>query len=66
VAMADPGPLRERDLRVFTAVIEDGRRDDPGEAMPCRVVDRRHCSVPSKPARYEEIDVPGHLSAGGR
>jgi len=32
--MAASGLLRERDLHALTVVIEDGLRDDPGEAMP--------------------------------
>ena len=53
------GLLRERDLRVLTAVVEDGLRDDPGEAMPWVVFDRLHDLVPCDRARFEEINMPG-------
>jgi hypothetical protein len=43
--MAASGLLRERDLRALTAVVEDGLRDDAGEAMPWVVL--RHS--PGKP-----------------
>jgi len=58
--MAASGLLRERDLRALTAVIEDGLRDEPGEAMPWVVFDRLQQVIPSDFARYEEIDVQGH------
>ena len=38
--MAASGLLGEGDLRVLTAVVEDGLRDDPGEAMPWVVLER--------------------------
>jgi len=31
--------LSERDLRVLTAMIEEGRRDEPTEALPWAVLD---------------------------
>jgi hypothetical protein len=58
--MAASGLLHERDLRALTAVVEDGMRDDPGEAMPWVVFDRLQQLIPCDEARYEEIDVQGH------
>jgi DNA-binding CsgD family transcriptional regulator len=54
--MAASGLLRERDLRVLTAVVEDGLRDDPGEAMPWAVLDRLLELIPSAIVQLDELD----------
>jgi hypothetical protein len=60
--MAASGLLRERDLRVLTAVIEDGVHDDPGEAMPWMVFDRLQELIPSNCVGFSEVDVQGRAS----
>ena len=57
--MAASGLLRERDLRVLTAVIEDGLRDDPGPAMPWTVLDRLQQLIPSDLVQFSEHDLEG-------
>jgi DNA-binding CsgD family transcriptional regulator len=58
--MAASGLLRERDLRVLTAVIEDGLRDDPGEEMPWVVFDRLQQLVPADAVQLDELDLQCH------
>jgi len=58
--MAASGLLRERDLRALTAVVEDGLRDDPGEAMPWAVLDRLHQLIPADNVQMDEIDLQRH------
>ena len=58
--MAASGLLRERDLRALTAVIEDGLRDDAGQAMPWAVLDRLRQLIPCDMVRFEEFDLQGH------
>jgi hypothetical protein len=58
--MAASGLLRERDLRVLTAVVEDGLRDDPGEAMPWVVFDRLQQLIPCDDIKFDELDMQGH------
>jgi len=60
--MTASGLLRERDLRALTAVVEDGLRDDPGEAMPWVVFDRLQQLIPSNSVGFYEVDVQGHAS----
>ena len=55
--MAGSGLLRERDLRALTAVIEDGLRDEPGEAMPWAVLGGLHRLVPSQTVIFQETDL---------
>jgi|tagenome__1003787_1003787.scaffolds.fasta_scaffold20961528_3 DNA-binding CsgD family transcriptional regulator len=57
--MGASGPLRERDLRFLTAVVGDGLRDDPGEAMPWAVLDRLHQLIPCDAVQFDEMDVQG-------
>jgi DNA-binding CsgD family transcriptional regulator len=59
--MAASGLLRERDLRALTAVVEDGLRDDPGEAMPWAVLDRLQELIPSDTIQVDERYPRGHL-----
>jgi DNA-binding CsgD family transcriptional regulator len=69
--MVASGLLRERDLRALTAVVEDGLRDEPGEAMPWVVLDRLHELVPSNGVQFNEYDLQkpsiltGQLSVDG-
>jgi len=58
--MVASGLLRERDLRVLTAVVEDGLRDDPGEAMPWAVLDRLLQLVPADNVQLDELDLQSH------
>jgi DNA-binding CsgD family transcriptional regulator len=55
--MAASGPLRERDLRALTAVVEDGLRDDPGPAMPWAVLGRLLQLVPCEGVSFNELNV---------
>jgi DNA-binding CsgD family transcriptional regulator len=55
--MAASGTLHERDLRVLTAVVEDGLRDDPGPAMPWAVLETLLQLVPC-----EEMDFTLHFT----
>jgi DNA-binding CsgD family transcriptional regulator len=64
--MAASGLLRERDLRVLTAVIEDGLRDDPGPAMPWAVLDRLYQLIPSDTVEFDEVDLHRHRSLVGQ
>jgi DNA-binding CsgD family transcriptional regulator len=64
--MAASGLLRERDLRVLTEVVEDGLRDDAGEAMPWVVLDRLHKLIPSDAVQFDEYDLPGHAIPTGQ
>jgi DNA-binding CsgD family transcriptional regulator len=64
--MATSGLLRERDLRVLTAVIQDGLRDQPGEPMPWAVLDRLHELIPSDTVQFDEFDVRGHATRAGQ
>jgi DNA-binding CsgD family transcriptional regulator len=54
--MTASGLLRERDLRALTAVVEDGLRDDPGQAMPWAVLDRLLQLIPSAIVQLDELD----------
>jgi DNA-binding CsgD family transcriptional regulator len=58
--MAASGLLREQDLRLLTAVVEDGLRDDPGEAMPWAVLERLHQLIPGDDVRFSEVDLQAH------
>jgi DNA-binding CsgD family transcriptional regulator len=58
-AMTASGLLRERDLRLLTAVIEDGLRDDPGEAMPWAFFDRLLQLIPADDVQLDELDLQG-------
>src|SRR5690349_9120235 len=60
--MAASGLLLERDLRVLTAVTEDGLRDDPGPAMPWTVLDRLQQLIPSDLIQFSEHDLQGPWS----
>ena len=60
--MAASGLLRERDLRALTAVIEDGQRDDPGQAMPWAALDRLQQLIPCDGVQFDELDLQGHLT----
>jgi DNA-binding CsgD family transcriptional regulator len=51
------GLLRDRDLSALSEVIEEGRRDDPGEAMPWAVVDGLLRLVPSQGLLFNEISL---------
>jgi DNA-binding CsgD family transcriptional regulator len=55
--MAASGLLRERDLRALTAVIQDGLRDDPGEAMPWAVFDRLLELIPADHVQVDDRDL---------
>jgi hypothetical protein len=55
--MVASGLLRERDLRVLTAVVEDGLRDDPGEAMPWAVLDRLLQLIPCTEVTFNDMDL---------
>ena len=55
--MAASGLLPERDLRALTAVVEDGRRDGPGPAMPWAVLHRLHELIPADTVLFAELDV---------
>ena len=57
--MAASGLLRERDLRALAAVIEDGLRDDPGEAMPWAVFERLQQLIPADTVQLHEHDLQG-------
>ena len=57
--MAASGLLRERDLRVLTAVIEEGSRDDPGPGMPWAVLDRLQQLIPCDAVQFTEHDLQG-------
>jgi len=59
--MAASGLLRERDLRVLTAVVEDGVRDDPGPAMPWTVLHRLHQLIPADAVLFEDVDLRNRL-----
>src|SRR5829696_4913354 len=58
--MAASGLLREQDLRMLTAVIEDGLSDDPGDVLPWAVLDRLHQLIPSAVVQLDELDVQRH------
>jgi DNA-binding CsgD family transcriptional regulator len=60
--MVAAGLLRERDLRVLTAVVEDGLRDDPGEAMPWVVFERLQQLIPCQAVQLVELDLEGQLT----
>jgi hypothetical protein len=55
--MAASGLLPERDLRALTAVVEDGRRDGPGPAVPWAVLHRLHELIPADTVLFAELDV---------
>jgi DNA-binding CsgD family transcriptional regulator len=57
--MAASGLLCERDLRALTAVVEDGLRDDPGEAMPWVVFERLQQLIPCHAIKFDELDMQG-------
>jgi hypothetical protein len=58
--MGGSGLLRERDLRALTAVVEDGLRDEPGEAMPWAVLDQLLKVVPCEHVNFNEYDLREH------
>ena len=55
--MAASELLRERDLRALTALVVDGRRDDPGPAMPWAVLDQLLQLVPCEGVGFTEYDL---------
>jgi DNA-binding CsgD family transcriptional regulator len=55
--MSASGLLSERDLRDLTAVVEDGRRDHPGPAMPWVVLDQLLKLVPCDDVGFTEYDL---------
>ena len=57
--MTASGLLRERDLRALTAVVEDGLRDDPGDAMPWAVLDRLLEVIPADKVQVDDRDLEG-------
>jgi DNA-binding CsgD family transcriptional regulator len=57
--MTASGLLRERDLRALTAVVEDGLRDDPGDAMPWAVLDRLLHVIPADKVQVDDRDQQG-------
>jgi len=52
------GFLRVGDLRALVAVVEDGRRDDPGPALPWATVDSLQALIPCDAVGLVETDVP--------
>ena len=58
--MTASGVLRERDLRALTAVVEDGLRDEPGDAMPWAVLDRLLAVVPADKVQVDDRDLREH------
>jgi DNA-binding CsgD family transcriptional regulator len=58
--MSASGLLRERDLRALSAVVEDGLRDEPGEAMPWTVLDRLLQLIPADNVQMDELDLQRH------
>ena len=40
------GSLYDNDLRAIMSIIEDGRRDDPNQAMPWAVLDELLALIP--------------------
>lgn len=56
------GLLRERDLRALTAVVEDGLRDDPGDAMPWAVLDRLLEVIPADKVQVDDRDLQGEVT----
>ena len=54
--MGTAGLLRERDLRALASVIEDGLRDDPGEAMPWAVLERLRELIPCRHVAFSELN----------
>jgi DNA-binding CsgD family transcriptional regulator len=60
--MAASGLLREQDLRALTAVIEDGLRDDPCEAMPWIVFQRLQQLIPGSGVGFSEVDMRARAS----
>jgi DNA-binding CsgD family transcriptional regulator len=57
--MVASGLLRERDLRLLAAVVEDGLRDDPGPGIPWVVLDRLQQLIPSDTNNFAEHDLQG-------
>jgi DNA-binding CsgD family transcriptional regulator len=55
--MTASGLLRERDLRALTAVVEDGLRDDPGDAMPWAVLDRLLEVIPADKVQVDDRNL---------
>jgi hypothetical protein len=64
--MVASGLLRERDLRVLTAVIGDGLRDEPGPGMPWAILDRLLQLVPCDGVQFEELDLQKHSVLAGQ
>jgi DNA-binding CsgD family transcriptional regulator len=55
--MSDPSSLSERDLRTLMAVIEDGRRDEPGPGMPWLVLERLGALIGCETTGLCELDL---------
>jgi DNA-binding CsgD family transcriptional regulator len=49
--------LSEQELRVIMAVVEEGRRDDPNQAMPWATLDGLRCLIPCDSLVFKELDV---------
>jgi DNA-binding CsgD family transcriptional regulator len=56
-AVSASGILRERDLRAMVAVLEDGLRDGPGEAMPWAVLERLREMIPCEQVAFKDFDL---------
>ncbi|HEY6747089.1 MAG TPA: LuxR C-terminal-related transcriptional regulator [Mycobacteriales bacterium] len=55
--MAAMTSLGRRDLRALAAVIQDGLRDDPGQAMPWAVLDGLLQLIPCQHVGFSELDL---------
>ena len=55
------GFLREQDLRALVAVVEDGRHDEPGPALPWATVDGLQALIPCDAVGLTETDVPHRM-----
>lgn len=64
VSVSVPSPHRE--LHALLAVVEDGRRDAPGEGMPWVVLDGLLRLVPADLVGFHELDLNQHRSLLGQ
>ncbi|HLM22981.1 MAG TPA: hypothetical protein VK390_15855, partial [Propionibacteriaceae bacterium] len=55
--MAASSSLAERDLRALIAVVQDGRRDDPGPAMPWVALDHLNALIGCDAVAFVELDL---------
>jgi hypothetical protein len=53
--------LSERDLRALVAVVEDGRRDEPGPAMPWAALDSLNALIPCDELGIVELALPQRM-----